>query len=202
MTSADRAAKPRSPKPVQPPDSCPLLLRLLALGSLLLLWGCHTHPPRSDLALAPIEGLSPPEFMSPLQAIPRPPVGWTMDEPKYTSRHYHQVWLSPSRQTAYGVILARMPLPVGPELALWGFLHEMRKSEGEAILLAKTPEPDLPGLRFEAEGGRYRLRATLQTHAFSAWVVYAGTLRACPEVPEELELAQRAREATLVAVDQ
>jgi hypothetical protein len=83
-----------------------------------------------------------------------PPVGWKPDEPKTSSSHVHQAWISPSGNTAYGVIRFRMPWPVGADLALQhGFLPNMRKTEGEATLLSKEKDPKLPGIRFVVEGG-------------------------------------------------
>ena len=56
-------------------------------------------------------------------------------------------WLSPSGRTAYGVIYFSLPLPVGHDLTLWGFLDEMRHSEGEATLVSKQWDENLRGLR-------------------------------------------------------
>ena len=74
----------------------------------------------------------------------------------------------------------------------------MRETEGEARLLSRYNDPRLPGIRFVAEGGQYRLRASLITRGFRAWAVYAGTLRGEDEVPEELQLAERSREETRI----
>jgi hypothetical protein len=74
----------------------------------------------------------------------------------------------------------------------------MRKTEGEAKLLSRRSDPRLPGVRFVAEGGQYRLRANLLTRGFRAWAVYAGSLRGQPEVPDELALAEAAREQTKI----
>jgi len=110
--------------------------------------------------------------------------------------HKHGVWISPSGRTAYGVIYFSLPLPVGHDLVLWGFLNEMRKTEGEATLLSKEWDDKLPGLRFVAQGGRYVVRTNLSVHGFHGWACYAGTLRNDPIVPEELAEAEYARDAT------
>jgi hypothetical protein len=126
-----------------------------------------------------------------------PPVGWQKEPLKTSDRHKHQVWLSPSGNTAYGVIRFTMPLPVGPDLALrHGILPEMRRTEGEATLISSQRDDRLPGLRFVAEGGKYRLRTNLMTRGWKGWAVYAGTLRENDVNPAELELAELARERT------
>ena len=82
---------------------------------------------------------------------------------------------------------------VGPDLVLWGFMNEMKRVEGEGKLLAKEDDDSLPGLRFVAEGGRYRVRTNLITSGRTAWAIYAGTLREAPVDDDELYLAERAR---------
>jgi len=134
----------------------------------------------------------------PLRAMVDPPVGWKPEPPKVSPNHRHQVWLSPTGDTAYGVIYFSMPLPLGLDTALWGFLHEMQKTEGEANLLSKFYDNHLPGFRFEAEGGLYRIRCNLMVGGFHGWAVYAGTLRAHPVNQPELRQAEAAREQTRV----
>jgi hypothetical protein len=134
-----------------------------------------------------------------LEAVVVPPAGWRPDPVKRSRNHAHQAWLSPSGNTAYGVIRMNLPLPfVGPETVLPRFINQMRQTEGEAKLLSRRSDPDLPGIRFVAEGGQYRLRANLMTRGFRAWTVYACTLRAKPEAPDELHLAEAAREETKI----
>ena len=84
------------------------------------------------------------------------------------------------------------------DLALWGFLNQMRASEGEGRLIEKKWDPNLDGLRFVAEGGQYTVRTNLFVHGFTGWAVYAGTLRAFPVNEAELQSAERARERTVV----
>lgn len=172
----------------------------LWLAAGLLLGGCATSaPPVAALpALAPAAGLRPPEYVSSVLAQCPVPEGWKPEPLKVNSRHTHQVWISPSGNTAYGVIHFNLPLPVGPDLTLQGFLAAMRKSEGQAILVEKHEDQTLPGIRFIAEGGRYRIRAELIVRGWEAWTVYAGTLVAKPIVENELELAQHAVQHTRV----
>ena len=84
---------------------------------------------------------------------------------------------APPRATAYGVIYFKMPLPVGRDLALSGFLNQMKKTEGDVVLLSRRDDASLPGIRFEAEGGIYNIRANLIVNGWEGWSVYVGTRR-------------------------
>ena len=179
-------------QPAARPVIC--VLGMLALG---LLGGCCTTRVRPALESTD-KDLSGPTAVLAVQAICRPPLGWKPDPLKQSSVHTHQVWISPSGRTAYGVIYFHLPVPVGHDLALWGFLNQMRSTEGEAKLIDKVWDPNLNALRFVAEGGRYTVRANLFVDGFVGWAVYAGTLRAYPVNQLELELAQRAREDTAI----
>ena len=153
----------------------------------------------SDAAPDLSDALSDPVGFSDLEAVVIPPAGWLPDPLKRSRNHAHQAWLSPSGSTAYGVIRMNLPLPfIGPDVVLPRFLEQMRQTEGEATLLSRRNDGRLPGIRFVAEGGQYRLRANLVTRGFRAWAVYAGTLRGQPEVPDELQLAEAAREQTKI----
>jgi hypothetical protein len=170
----------------------------------LLLAGCQpptptAHVPTSQsIALDRAGGLTAPVPNSFLNAIVCPPLGWKPDPPKVTANHYHQVWLSPTGDTAYGIIYFSMPLPFGLETVLWKFMSEMKKTEGEAILVSKQNDDALPGIRFIAEGGLYRIRCNLMVSGFHGWAVYAGSLRSRPVNPAELRKAELAREETRV----
>jgi hypothetical protein len=93
-----------------------------------------------------------------------------------------------------------MPLPVGNGLALMGFISHMKDTEGDATLVSQENDDKLPGIRFVAEGGRYRIRANLITSGFEGWAIYAGTLRGRANNDAELILAQKAREQTKIHV--
>jgi hypothetical protein len=127
-----------------------------------------------------------------------PPAGWQPEPLKATPKHKHQVWLSPTGDTAYGVIRFELPLPLPVELVLLGFISEMKRDQGEAKLLYSESDKLLSGLRFACEGGRYRLRGNMLVRGAGGWVVYAGTLRARAENPPELAVAELAREQTRV----
>ena len=194
--------------------------RLLLLGSLLgavmgsMLGGCSARPrtsplPRADYdALSAFEGeadVFDPAFMAQVNAITAPPVGWRTEPIKTSDRHAHQVWLSPTGNTAYGVIYFTLPpiakvFPLPMDWVLRGYLEEMRKDQGEAILLSKQRDASLPGVRFVAEGGLYRTSTNLTTRGQHGWAIYAGTIREQPIVEEELELAREARERTIIQV--
>jgi hypothetical protein len=167
-----------------------------ALCVSLLGWGCNTaqNLPVTNPIRPVTTVLTPPVYNRVLRAIVTPPLGWVPDPLKQSARHRHQVWVSPTGDTAYGIIYFNLPLPCGDDLALWGFLQEMKKVEGEARLLSK--QNDYSGLRFVAEGGLYTIRAKLQVDGFHGWVIYAGTLRSRPVNPPELDIAQKAREST------
>ena len=145
-------------------------------------------------------GLNVPEVEEDVMAQCTPPLGWTREPLKSSDRHKHQVWLSPTKNTAYGVIHFKLPLPVGVSLVYWEFLREMKKKEGEATELSREDDPSLPGLRFVCEGGRYKMRVNLIVDGFDGWAIYAGTLRAYDEIPSELILAERARERTIIGL--
>lgn len=166
--------------------------------------GCASSTPqtqaesRAELA-GWTEELAVPAPVAELDARVVPPRGWTAEPFKTSDRHNHRVWVSPSGESAYGVIHFTMPLPVGEDLALRGFLAEMKKSEGEATLLSKKRDGDR--IRFVAEGGKYRIRGILLTRGFRGWAVYAGTLRSVAAAVDELALAVQARENTALGLD-
>jgi hypothetical protein len=156
------------------------------------------RPTSQSISDAFSNGLNPPTSDPSLKAVVDPPINWKPDPPKISPNHRHQVWLSPTGDTAYGVIYFSMPLPMGVDTALWGFMREMKKTEGEANLLSKLTDGKLPGLRFVAEGGLYCIRCNLMVDGFHGWVVYAGSLRARPVNVKELKSAELAREQTRV----
>ena len=175
----------------------------LALPTILavvaVVTGCSaTVPPATPTTRPASTGLTPPRLDPLLHADVDPPAGWRPDPVKASANHRHQVWISPGKATAYGVITFTMPLPVGDNIALWGVLREMKSREGEADLIDRRDDPALPGIRFTAEGGRYRVRGNLVTDGLRGWVVYAGTLRARPVDSAELRSAEQARDATRV----
>jgi hypothetical protein len=169
----------------------------------LLMIGCASHR-RAQLppSTVPTTQLADWAWNADVDAYVAPPIGWRADPLKSTSRHNHQVWVAPSDRTAYGVIRFSLPLPVGTDVALWGFLREMRRTEGEAILLDKQWDQNLDALRFVADGGIYRVRVNLFVDGWRGWAVYAGTRRDHPIAENELEVAERAREHTVVGVKQ
>jgi hypothetical protein len=165
--------------------------------------GCAAEPRYKNASttlpttLPETTGLAAPEYLDVLGATVVAPVGWTREPLKTSSRHAHQVWLSPSGRTAYGVIHFSLPVPLGYDPVLWYFMREMRRVEREAELLSKQWDPNLRGLRFVAQGGRYTIRPNLLLRGFKGWAIYAGTLTHQPIDPAELDLAERARERTM-----
>ncbi len=134
----------------------------------------------------------------PLDAWCDPPLGWRQKPVEGDSRYTQYVWVSPSGLTAYGVTRIHLPWPVGPDFILWGYVGELRHREGEATILSKQPDDDLPGLRTVVEGRKYRIRINLIVSGSQAWAVYAGTLRSKPIDENELQLSQSAREHTRI----
>jgi hypothetical protein len=76
------------------------------------------------------------------------------------------------------------------------FLAEMRRLEQTATVISREEDAELPGIRFVAEGGIHTVRVNLITHGFRGWAFYAGTYTGEAENKAELELAERAREAS------
>jgi hypothetical protein len=74
----------------------------------------------------------------------------------------------------------------------------MKATEGSAILFTKSRDPNLPGLRFVAKGGIYRVRVNLIVRGWEGWAIYAGSLIHLPEQPDELRDAEAARDATVL----
>lgn len=177
-----------------------LLGRLLtALLLATALAGCQSSArPMVPTTGPSMTGLSNPLLVDPVDAMCTPPLGWKADPLKHSGRHDHQVWLSPTGHTAYGVIHFSLPLPVNADFVLPFFLREMKKSEGEAILLSKETDPALPGVKFVAEGGLYKMRSNLIVRGWQGWAIYAGTLRKEAINPAELDLAERARDHTRI----
>src|SRR5262245_6565104 len=152
-----------------------MLQRLLLLLVPVALVGCASR--QRELSTIPRTGLSESFYVNTVQAEAIPPQGWTRDPLRKSPKHTHEVWRSPSGRTAYGVMHFALPFPVGANLALLGFLREMEKKQGDAKLLVERDDPELPGIRFIAEGGPYRIRVNLITSGWEGWAVFAGTLR-------------------------
>jgi hypothetical protein len=178
---------------------------LVGVGAAVFVGGCsRTLQERAAQPAAARElGLAAPAMIEPVSALATPPQGWSAEPLKQSDRHAHQVWLSPTGKTAYGIIHFVLPgfadvFAVPMDWVLRGFLDEMRKDQGEATLISKVRDDNLPGMRFVAEGGLYRTYTNLIVAGRHGWAIYAGVLRAKPVAPEELELAEHAREQTLV----
>src|SRR5688500_3520143 len=173
------------------------LLCMLAFGST----GCARSTLRAGEAPAsrPVEGIGRGFFEPRVEAFVVPPKEWTMDAPKITDRHAHLAWISPTGDTAYGVIYARipsyvpvavMPAEVGHSQVVGRVMVEVRADEGEATLLGKSWDEDADELHFVAEGGLYRVDSVLTVRGLSAWTLYVGRLREREENPAEVELAE------------
>jgi hypothetical protein len=127
----------------------------------------------------------------------RAPAGWCEDPVRVDRNSRQRVWISPTGDTAFGIIRFDLPVPVGHDLALWGFLRTMRRDDGQADLVEKRWDEQRQVLRFVVEGKTYRLRALLHVRSFGGWSVYAGSLRERPENLAEIEQAEQSRERTV-----
>ena len=157
-------------------------------------------PTTQSIRLAATSGLQPPVTDEKLKAIVVPPIGWKPEPVKFSDKHRHQIWISPSGNTAYGVIYFSLPFPIGNNLAMDGFLRQMKNTEGTADLLSREEDDKLGGIRFVADGAFYEVHGNLTAAGFHAWVVYAATVRAKAVNVVELKTAERAREQTHVNV--
>jgi hypothetical protein len=184
-------------------------LRACALACIALFaCGCQgnaTRPvSRSAVAISAPSyeriGLTGPIPVMSVRALCDPPIGWLPDPLKQDERHTHQVWVSPTRKTAYGVIHFGIPLPVGLSFVYWNFLAEMKRKQGYANLIEKHYDAQLPGMRFVVDDPIYRVRFNLIVNGFEGWAVYAGTLRAEAIDAAELQLAEKAREHTVLGL--
>jgi hypothetical protein len=145
------------------------------------------------------DGASSPALAE-LGLIADAPEGWNMRVESQDARHTHLVWESPSGATAFGVIMFKMPWPVGHEAAFkYGFLASMRRAEGEANLITKSWTDDRSELRADVEGGKFLVRMRFIVRGVRGWSVYAGTLRSQPINTEELKLAESSRNAASIS---
>ena len=175
----------------------------LPVAFAIALGGCASHkrfvarrptaPPQYYLSV----GLSQPLALESVEAQCDPPTGWIAQPLRKSDRHTHQIWLSPSGKTAYGVMHFKLPLPVGINVVHWEFLREMKKREGEAIEISQKMDPSLPGMRFVCEGGPYRMRVNMTVRGFEGWAAYSGTHPNEVVAQDELDLAEQAKENTI-----
>lgn len=135
-----------------------------------------------------------------VNALVDPPDGWKPRPLIHDSRHTHEIWVSGSGDTAYGVIYFNLPLPVSAGFVLPFFMEAMRVSEGNAKLIDSYDDSALPGVRFIAEGGLYRIQVNLITEGFHGWAIYSGQLRSKPINFAESFKAEIAREGTVVPI--
>lgn len=151
--------------------------------------GCHQDLPSTHPTSQPTG-----QIVASVSARCFPPPNWSPDPLKSGANHTHQVWISPSGHTAYGVMHFNLPIPVTRDIVLFVFLQEMRMREGESRLLGKQPEPNLT--RFVARGGRYTVHAELVVRGLEGWIAYAGTRTDESVLSAELVLAEEARDRT------
>ena len=198
----------------------PMTLRIAAVATLLVSLsatpGCSRSTLREDdrpAAAVVRDAQDGPRFdgrFDPrVEAFILPPQGWEMDPPKINDVRTHLTWLSPTGDTAYGVVYFDVPMiasfmPGGRFLhdkAADGYLEEFGKEVGGATEVAREYDDDLNAMRVTADGGPYRVRNVLRIRGRKGWSVYAGTLLANDVRADELAVAVAAREATRVGLD-
>ena len=195
------------PRPPRPPR--PILLLCLAL---LAGAGCSRTTLRESErpTSRPVQGVGRGYFEPRVEAFVVPPRGWSLDKDKATDEHTNLTWLSPTRDTAYGVIFARVPgwVPVAfiparslHETVLNKFMEKMKEDQGEATVVSQQWNDDRDRLEFVARGTTYTLDAYLTVRGYDVWTVYRGTFTGKTASATELELAGKARDATGVGRD-
>lgn len=188
---------------------------LLAVGFFLA--GCQSshrgvRPASGPLVMADTSGQPYPQALdfvtdrglelatpnADVRAAVTPPSGWRAEPLKSSPRHTHQLWLSPTGATAYGVShFGHFLLFLAPDEAVLNeVIKGMQESSGSARIIEKEKDDQRGGTRFIAEAGPYRVRANMIRRGNEGWVIYAGTVRDRPTNPEELDLAERARDRT------
>ncbi len=178
---------------------------LCFLGLAMLAGGCARSTLRPDEVPEArlVGGIGEGFFEDRVEAFVVPPDGWRLDPPKGSDQHTHLTWISPSGDTAYGVIYIELPVYAFAtkwmhEIAFDRFIDQMRQDQGEAQLHAKRWNGSEKQMEFEVEGGLYRMQAFLSLRGTSGWAVYSGRLRERQINPDEMAIAHRARDATLV----
>jgi hypothetical protein len=177
----------------------PLLILGLTLG--LACQSKYSNLPAFQPTTQPAVAVAPivPQPSEPLRALVAPPNGWKPNPLEAEKDHAHQTWVSPTGNTAYGVIYFGLPLPMPAPWLLGPFLDEMKKREGKADVLGQPYKDDsLPGIRIVVESQQFKMRMNLVVRGFQAWAIYAGTRNNAAEVSTELKLAEMAREQTKV----
>ena len=193
--------------PFRPPR--PAFIVLLGLLSLV---GCSRTVLRADErpTSRPVQGIGEGYFEPRVESFVVPPRGWDLDPPKGDDQHVHLVWLSPSRDTAYGVIFLQIPgwVPTAiiPSRSLHNtvldeFVKKMREDQGEAELVSSEWDEPNDRLNFVARGKVFTIHSFLTVRGHAGWAAYRGTKTGDNEPPNEIALADRARDATKVGRD-
>ena len=177
----------RLPRPLAP-------LTLLAAAPLAA--GCAGALNRAPAPAVPVRvELAPPDYERDLRATVRPPAGWDRQPAEASLNSTNQLWLSPTGDTAFGVISFWLPLPVGTDAVVPVYLNEMARRDGRADVVSREADESLRAVRLVADSDTFRTRTTLIVRGLRGWAVYAGTLQARPIDPAHLAAAEAAREA-------
>jgi len=177
------------------------LARLAGVCAVLTATGCQNAPKPVPTTSPAATGLAPLAWDDHVQAQCDPPTGWTPLPLQNDSRHTEILWVSPSTDTAYGIVHINLPLPVGligVDRILQGILDDMVAKQKMATVLGRQDDDKLPGLHVDIKGGEYHVRGDLTAISWEAWFVYASTSNDDPIHQKELDLAESARDHTIV----
>lgn len=162
-----------------------------------------TAPPATQATSAMLPLTTPTAVVRPvvyqdseLQAICMPPAGWVDKGMKQGDNHVRRTWVDPTNTMGYCVIRASLPLPVGESMVLSAFLAEVRKTQGDARLIEKRSSGE--GLTFVAESPILRYEGRVHCSGFRGWIVFASILNTDSAHPENLKVAEAARDATIL----
>jgi len=186
-------------------------VRTAAVGALLVGLaglaggGCAGPVDQTAQMFRSVDGLSEPRYNADLRAVIIPPDGWTHEVKPPSKDNHHELWISPDKSTAYGIVRMELPfyaLPVGERTLLdKGVLDRARQTEGQVELDGPVvDDPKADGIRFVMNGKFFRTRAVLMKRGLTAWMVYAGTVQDKPLNEAALKPAELARDRTAVNV--
>lgn len=156
-----------------------------------LLSASPTVAPATQAADAP-KALDDPE----LQAVCMPPAGWVDKGIKQGDNHIRRLWVNPAGTIGYGVVRARLPLPVGESMVLSAFISQVQQMQGKTTIVEKRSSDE--GLTFVAQSPTLRYEGRVHCQGLRGWIVFASALTDRPTDTQTLKVAEAARDATVL----